>query len=175
MKTKILVGIVMLFAVIVVAPAFAGGGFDEFGYNWTARTFVGTAESWYMARGYTHEAAEAYWGIYAHDKIVMKWSMAWQMAEFGPDGIRENGDELAWTTDAWCTNEWNGAVKGGSGEVEHVKIIWVGPELENSPYWREGGYDIWGQFEVILDFYCGPAVEGIEWYALATPNGLGGP
>jgi len=46
--------------------------------------------------------------------------------------------------DAWCTNEWNGAFPGGSGEVWHYKIIWVEPELENSLYWREGGYSIWG-------------------------------
>ncbi|PJE63372.1 hypothetical protein COU89_03700 [Candidatus Roizmanbacteria bacterium CG10_big_fil_rev_8_21_14_0_10_45_7] len=36
-------------------------------------------------------------------------------------------------------------------EVWHYKIVWVGPELEASPCWREGGYPIWGQFEVIMD------------------------
>jgi hypothetical protein len=188
MKTKmklVMALAIVLIGSLTIAPAFAGGGFDEYGYNWKARTFVGTYESYYMERYgvYDHATAEAACGIYAHDKLVVKWSMAWQMAEWGPNGIREDGDELPWTSDAWCINEWNGAVGRqwgggiveGSGEVEHVKIIWVGPELEDSPYWREGGYAIWGEFEVILDFYCGPAVEGIEWYALATPNGLGGP
>jgi hypothetical protein len=77
-----------------------------------------------------------------------------------------------WGPDAWLTNEWNGAVPGGSGEVWHYKIIWVGPELEESPYWREGCYPIWGEFEVIMD-------QGTwsdhthEILALATPNGFG--
>jgi len=67
-------------------------------------------------------------------------------------------------------NHWNGKIQGGSGEVEQVKIIWVGTELEESEYWREGGYAIWGQFEVIMDHYL--AFEGAEWYAKAVPNGL---
>ncbi len=65
----------------------------------------------------------------------MKWSKAWDDARFhgGP-----------WTPEAWVSNEWNGMGSDGSNTTEHVKIIWVGPELENSPYWREGGYAIWG-------------------------------
>jgi len=48
----------------------------------------------------------------------------------------------------------------------------VGAALQNSPYWREGGYPIWGQFEVIMDH--GTAGGEHFWYALATPCGLGG-
>jgi len=186
MKLKLALVALSLLAVLCVstAPAFAQGGFDQYGYNMKAMIFVGTGESWAMGKlGLSHTDAEAYMGVYAHDRLVMKWSLAWHMAVFGPDGIRENGDEWDWTPEAWCTNEWNGAVGkqwgggivSGSGEIEHCKIIWVGPELESSQYWRDGGYAIWGQFEVILDFYCGPAVHGIDWYAHATPNGLGGP
>lgn len=65
----------------------------------------------------------------------------------------------------------------GSQTVWHYKIIWVGPELETSPYWRDGGYAIWGQFEVIMDQgvdagFCAPAVHC--WFAQAAPNGFGG-
>jgi len=49
--------------------------------------------------------------------------------------------------------------------------IRYGPELENSPYWREGGESIWEQFEVVMD--QGTVIgERHQWYALATPNGL---
>jgi hypothetical protein len=153
---------VVLVGSLMLSPVMAtgnGGGFDEFGYNYQARVFVGKAD------GVDRVLDGKVWGdpTYANDWLVMKWSKAWDDARFhGAD----------WTPDAWCTNEWNGAVSGGSGEVWHYKIIWVGPELEDSPYWREGGYPIWGQFEVIMD--QGTVIgEGHYWYALATPNGLG--
>lgn len=172
MKMKKIFGIsvpVLMVVLVLSVPAMAKGGFDEFGYNYQARIFVGRAD------GVDRVLDGKVWGdpTYANDWLVMKWSKAWDDARFGPDGIRDSGDELPWTPDAWCTNEWNGAVPGGSGEVWHYKIIWVGPELENSPYWREGGYPIWGQFEVIMDH--GVAEGEHKWYALATPNGLGGP
>jgi hypothetical protein len=98
----------------------------------------------------------------------MKWNAEW-----------DRGNEESWSKppyDAWTTNEWNGAFPGGSGSVWHYKIIWVGSELEGSPYWREGGYPIWGQFEVIMDQGIDPNIgPGHIWYALAIPNGLGGP
>jgi len=159
--------VVMLFGLGVVAvPVSAGGGFDKFGYNYQARVFVGKAD------GVDRILDGKVWGdpTYANDHLVMKWSKAWDDARFGPDGVRDSGDESPWTTDAWETNEWNGMVPGGSGEVWHYKIIWVGPELENSPGWREGGYAIWGQFEVIMS----QGVDGEHiWETHATPNGFG--
>ncbi|MEM2110734.1 MAG: hypothetical protein QXX08_02525 [Candidatus Bathyarchaeia archaeon] len=157
----VLTAVVLACALSSVNTASAQGGFDEFGYNYKARVFVGKAD------GVDRVLDGKVWGDqnYANDWLVMKWSKAWDDARF---------HGAPWTPDAWCTNEWNGAQAGGSGEVWHYKIIWVGPELGNSPYWREGGYPIWGQFEVIMDH--GSIVgEGHEWYALATPNGLGGP
>lgn len=137
-------------------------GFDEFGYNYQANIFSGAAD------GVDRVLDGMVWGdpTYANDLLVMKWSNAWDDARFG--------DPLApWTADAWETNEWNGMVPGGSGEVWHYKIIWVGSELSASPYWREGGYAIWGQFEVIMS--QGTASGSHIWETLATPNGFGGP
>ena len=141
-----------------IAPAFAAGGFDEFGYNYNARVFVGPAD------GVDRVLDNKVWGdpTYANDHLVMKWSKAWNDARF-------NG--APWTPDAWENNEWNGAVPGGSGEVWHYKIVWVGSDLEDSPYWRPGGYAVWGQFEVIMD-------QGISgglhtWFAHANPTGYG--
>lgn len=160
---SLLVGIMMF---MVGGVVLAGGGFDEFGYNYQARLFVGPAD------GVDRNLDNAVWGdpTYANDHLVMKWSKAWDDARF-------NG--APWTPDAWTDNEWNGKVPRGSGEVWHYKIIWVGPQLKNSPYWREGGYAIWGQFEVIMDQgvstsnYCGPNNGGHQICAHAIPTGYG--
>ena len=161
MKGKItLVSVLALFMLAAaVAPVFAGGGFDEFGYNYQARVFVGKAD------GVDRVNDGTVWGdpTYANDHLVMRWSKGWDIARF-------QGGE--WGPDAWENNEWNGAVPGGSGEVWHYKIIWVGPALEESDYWREDGYPIWGQFEVIMDHGTIPD-EGHVWLTHAIPTGYG--
>jgi hypothetical protein len=135
-------------------------GFDEFGYNYQARIFVGKAD------GVDRILDGKVWGdlTYANDNLVMRWSKGWDDARF-------HGGE--WGRDAWENNEWNGMVPGGSGEVFIYKVIWVGPELETSPYWVEGGYPIWGQFEVIMEHGVMPD-EGHVWFTHANPNGVGG-
>ena len=162
----------IIFSSVIVAALFVGagvagaaGGFDEFGYNYQARVFVGPAD------GVDRVLDGTVWGdpTYANDHLVMKWSKAWDDARF---------HGAPWTPEAWVDNEWNGKVPNGSGETWHYKTIWVGPELESSPYWRPGGYAIWGQFEVIMDQgvdpgFCAPNVHC--WFALAAPNGFGGP
>jgi hypothetical protein len=134
-------------------------GFDQFGYNYQARLFQGLAD------GVDRNLDGTVWGdpTYAKDQLVMKWSKGWDDARF-------NG--APWGPEAWEDNEWNGKVPGGSGYTEHVKVIWVGPDLETSQYWRPGGYPIWGQFEVIMDQGIDP-VLGHTWYAKAIPNGYG--
>ncbi len=171
MKRVRTLSVVFLLALALIVPlAMAKPG----GFNYKARIFVGTGEQWYMQKfNATQEQAEAYLGIYTHDKLVMKWSKGWDDAIFGPDGIRGNGDELPWGPDAWETNEWNGMFPGGSGETWHYKIIWVGAELEQSDYWRDGGLPIWGQFEVIMSH--GTVGGEHIWEAHAIPNGFGGP
>jgi len=136
------------------------GGFDQFGYNYTARIFVGPAD------GVDRNLDGKVWGdpTYANDHLVMKWSKGWDDARF---------HGAPWTQEAYEDNEWNGQAPDGSGEVWHYKIIWVGPELEESPYWREGGYRIWGQFEVI--FSHGTTANDHFWDAHAVPSGYGGP
>jgi hypothetical protein len=149
----VLVGSLMLSPVMA-----ADNGFDEFGYNYKARVFVGKAD------GVDRVLDGKVWGdpTYANDWLVMKWSKAWDDARF-------NG--APWTPDAWCDNEWNGMVPGGSREITHYKIIWVGPELESSPYWRAGGYTVWSEFEVIMD--QGVIGGAHYWGAHAIPTGYG--
>jgi len=134
-------------------------GFDKYGYNYGARLFNGTAD------GVDRSLDGNLWGdpTYANDKLVMKWSESWNQSRFGTQ---------AWNCSAWTDNEWNGKVTNGSGEVWHYKIVWVGPELEQSGCWREGGYPIWGQFEVI--FSQGTVANKHFWDTHAYPAGYGG-
>jgi hypothetical protein len=156
-KYVVLTTALAVLSLVVVCPVMAQGGFDFYGYNYQARVFEGPADCIDRDRDGT------VWGdpTYANDHLVMKWSKAWDDARF---------HGAAWTPDAWVSNEWNGRIYGGSGVSETVKVVWVGPELESSPYWRDGGYPIWGEFEVIFDHYLG---RGGSWPAHATPAGLG--
>jgi len=156
----LLIAVLMLPATAALAANPGGKGFDEFGYNYQARLFNGPAD------GVDRVLDGMVWGVptYANDHLVMKWSKGWDDARF------HNG---TWGPDAWETNEWNGAVPGGSGEVWHYKIVWVGPELEDSAYWRDGGYAVWGEFEVIMD--QGTIAGEHIWFSKAIPNGFGGP
>lgn len=155
--------LLLVFFAFMAVPAQAAKpadkGFDEFGYSYQAMLFQGKAD------GVDRVLDGKVWGdpTYANDHLVMKWNKAWNDARF-------NG--AAWTCDAWENNEWNGAVPNGSGEVWHYKIVWVGPELEQSSCWREGGYPIWGQFEVIMDH--GMANGEHEWFTHGIPSGYGG-
>lgn len=158
MKTRIFVFVVMIVALLIPSVASAAGGFDEFGYNYQARIFNGKAD------GIDRVLDGMVWDdpAYANDRLVMKWSQAWDDAKFNAQ---------PWTCDAWENNEWNGMVPGGSGEVWHYKIVWVGAALDASPCWKEGGYPIWGQFEVIMSH---GTFEGQHfWDVRANPAGYG--
>lgn len=152
-----------LFAFLLVfvlgSQAAVSGGTDQYGYNYAARLFVGSAD------GVDRTLDGTVWGdpTYANDHLVMKWSKAWDDARFGT---------AAWTTDAWLNNEWNGNVPGGSGWTEIVKIAWVGDCTVPSvnPNFRPGGYCIWGEFEAFMDHGSDPTHSHI-WYAHATPTG----
>ena len=146
------------------AVAFvADTGFDQFGYNEVANIFSGKAD------GVDRNLDGMVWGdaTYANDLLVMKWNETW-------DECNANGyDTAAYCAGAWTTNEWNGAVTGGSGEVWHYKIIWVGSEGLNSAYWVPGGYPVWGNYEVVMDQGITKGA-GHTWFAHGIPNGLGG-
>jgi len=158
---RILAAAVMVATMVILAmPVSAGGGFDEFGYNYQARVFVGPAD------GVDRVLDGMVWGdpMYANDHLVMKWSKAWDDARF---------HGAPWTPDAWETNEWNGMVPGGSQEVWHYKIVWIGGSHPNGELQPDGGYAIWGQFEVI---FSQGVMDGEHiWETHAIPSGFGGP
>ena len=156
---SLLAGVLLTTSVILTGNALKGG-FDEFGYNYKAKIFVGNAD------GVDKTLDGKVWGdpTYANDHLVMKWSKAWDDARF-------NGKP--WTTDAWEDNEWNGMCDGCSGEVWHYKIKWIGACGADGTALPDGGYCIWGQFEVIMD--QGTSDGEHIWYAKAIPAGYGAP
>ena len=130
-----------------------GTGFDQYGYNANAGLFNGNAD------GVDRVLDGKVWGdpTYANDKLVMRWNDEWTR------GKTENWSNGPYC--AWENNNWNGAVKGGSGEVWHYKIVWIG----NGPV-PDGAYRIWRQFAVI--FSQGTA-NGHFWDTHANPSGYG--
>jgi hypothetical protein len=138
----------------------AGNGFDQYGYNNTARIFNGTGSSWCLAKGMAADCL----GINSPDKLVMKWNAEW-----------DRGNDEKWANPpyaAWEDNEWNGNCEGCSGQVWHYKIKWVGNCGADLTPLPDGGYCIWGQFDVLMDQGHGPDL-GHQWFALARPNGYG--
>jgi hypothetical protein len=137
-------------------------GFNQYGYNYNARIFNGLAD------GVDRTLDGMVWGdpTYAKDHLVMKWNAAW-------DACNANGyDDATYCLGALDTNEWNGMVPGGSGETDHVKIIWVGSESKyGATYWVEGGTRIWGNYEIVLEqgFYG----SGHEFLTKSVRPGLG--
>ncbi len=146
----------------IMAEKNLARGFDEWGYNRTARIFNGIALDWCMEKGTSEAACLASLGEFAYDRLVMKWNAEW-----------DRGNDDDWDTppyDAWENNEWNGNTPNGSGDVWHYKIVWVGPCTggDNLP---EGSYCIWNQFAVIMDQ---GTMDGVHvWYAHGLPTGYG--
>ena len=124
--------------------AASGGGFDEFGYNYNARIFNGTADAFDRVLDGLYQGSPTY----ANDHLVAKWSKAWDDAQF---------HGAPWTPNAWTDNEWNGNCAGCSGQVWHYKIIWND-----------------GQFEIIMSQGHDPNVgPGHLWLAHVIPTGYG--
>jgi hypothetical protein len=127
------------------------------------RIFVGTALQWCEQGGYDPTWCTNYLGSSINDKLVMKWNAEW-----------DRGNDEKWVKppyNAWEDNEWNGMFPGGSGYVWHYKIVWVPPCGDDGTPLGNGGYCLWGQFEVLMDQGTGP--DGHMVVALAAPNGYG--
>jgi len=172
---KLLISVLTIAALLTVIPALAvkpsefdengnvmatvsDNGFNEFGYNYNARIFSGTGSNWCLARNDTATCL----GDYSTDKIVMKWNAEW-----------DRGNDEGWSSPpytAWTNNHWNGNCEGCSGEIWQYKISWSQVCADGGTL-EDGGYCIWGQFEVLMD--QGTSDTGHTWLAKATPNGYG--
>lgn len=134
-------------------------GFDPLGYNRCAGLFNGLAD------GVDGATDGLLWGspAYALDRVVMKWNSAWDVCNFDRTPANCAG--------AWTSNQWNGKVQGGSGEMWTYKIVWVGSCGADGTVLPDGGYCIWGEYEVILS--QGTVANQHMWDVLAKPAGYG--
>lgn len=133
-------------------------GYDQYGYNEGAGSFNGPAD------GADRVLDGLYLGnpYFARDHLVIKWN---------PDWARGNAE--GWANPpyaAWTINQWNGRVRGGSGEVWHYKFVWVGPCGADRTPLPFGGYCIWGQFAVVMSH---GKLNSHFWDAHAKPGGFG--
>lgn len=151
------------FSLAALTTASAAGGFNANGYNNTARIFNGTLQQWCNAKNITSGCGDYGFGS-ANDRLVMKWNAEWDR------GNAENWSNPPYN--AWTDNEWNGNVAGGSGYVWHYKIVWVGNCGADGAPLANGGYCIWGQFEVVMDQGVSPT-DGHQSFALGSPAGYG--
>ena len=153
--------------VVATAVVLAGGrgknptgrGFDELGYNRGARIFEGEADGVDGTLDGTTYADPTY----ANDHLKMKWNAEW-----------DRGNQESWGNGpygAWLDNNWNGKVKDGSGEVWQYRIKWIGSCGATGAPTGDGGYCIWGQFEVLMSH--GTAANQHFWNAHAIPAGFG--
>jgi hypothetical protein len=163
-KRLALFGVLLVVAMGSALSVAAAGGFDQYGYNDSARIFNGPAD------GLDGNLDGTVYGdpTYAKDKLTMKWNAAW-------DACNDAGNlDPDACSGAWLNNEWNGKVKGGSNTVWHYKIVWIGPCGVDGTPTGDGGYCLWGAYEVLQDKGTDPSVgPGTIWYAHAKPNGYG--
>jgi len=108
---------------------------------------------------------DAYW--YAYNVwVVMNWNKAWDTCNSG-----------TCTPDAWITNHQTGWYLGQDNKVHQweyfVKIVWIGGNRADGTQLSNGGYVIWGSYEVIQEVYNDPygGYHGILTHAI--PSGLG--
>ena len=164
MKRKVFVITLVMLSIILgnttvsAAPA-SGSGFDEFGYNPQAHVWVGIADGIDGNLDGTIDGDPTY----AKDYVVTKWNAEW-----------DRGTAEYWANppyDAWKISTWNGAVAGGSGEVDHSKFVWVGDCDADPSLVPEGGDCIWHQFAMIM--VQGKDSTGHFWFLHANPTGFG--
>lgn len=152
MKKRLLIALVVVLALAATASlVWAGEGFDEYGYNYTARLFNG------LFGNYDQDSdPDTAWGSATDDTpiidcdtgvvtvytvpvpgthLVMKWDKRW-------DAHRFHG--APWEIGAWCTNHdtWSDAA---GDHTAFFKIVYVGDG---------GNFTAWGSNPASAELYC---------------------
>lgn len=162
-KTATVIVATLVLLVSTLASTADANGFDQYGYNRTARNFVGPLSGWCAYKLAAPGCVGTDYEPYANDHLVMKWNAEW-----------DRGNREGWAKPpyrAYLDNESNGNVPNGSGWTEHFKTAWVGPCADggNLP---PGAYCIWGQFAALMDM--GKSPDHTSWWlAHAISNGYG--
>ncbi|MEN4041717.1 MAG: hypothetical protein ROW39_05185 [Anaerolineaceae bacterium] len=143
-------------------------GFDQWGYNYQARTF----------NGYYDNFSRPAVPVTEGDSLNMKWNDAW-LSNVDCDGDgkldRHYGYASYIGSGAWLTNKMSGVVDGMTWTY-FVKI--VAKPSADFDCTAGGGYEVWGEFCVIQEVNGGhpslnEAYGGNGVVTLMQPAGLG--
>ncbi len=157
---KVLALIVALLTLATVA--YAAGGFDQYGYNYQAQSFNGRYCDFDRVIG----------GDFCDVQLSMKWSYYW----LNPDrqrGCDRKTGVCTGTSTGWLTNHQRGTNPNGSHWEYFVKIVYTGESHPDGFVYPNGGYAIWGVYEVIQEVYNDPSVGANGKLTLANPPGFG--
>jgi hypothetical protein len=146
-------------------PTAVSNGFDVYGYNDVANIFNGIAD------GVDKVLGNGDMGIYGQDHLVMGWNRTWENCNAARRAGATQEQLATLCAGAWTFNNWNGQVPGGSGDVWQYKIQYYGQCGANGTLLPDGGYCIWGEYEVI--FSQGTSGNQHFWDAHAKPVGFG--
>lgn len=91
--------IVLVFSTVVTTAAFAGGGFDEWGYNYTANLFNVKYYGYLRGASCDHEKKDDY--------LSIKWNDAW----LDENKVQHEGLPTYQGSGAWLTNHMLGIYK----------------------------------------------------------------
>ena len=176
MKRKYLLFGILIFVLLIPTIVYAAGGFDEWGYNYTAKIFNGMWCDYHPL----YRPGGIYHGCYLPDLRAvtrrMKWNDAW-LSKYDRDGDgsldRHYGFESYIGSGAWTTNHMSEQYLGADGKmhtwVYFTKIV-AKPTADYNCL-ENGGYEIWNDFCTILDVYNDPygGANGVELKA-ANPG-----
>lgn len=117
-------------------------GFDQFGYNYQAHSYVGTYDGLDRVLDGKYYGQSGDW---VNDKIDLKWSNDWlSNQDCNGDGKLDRG--TAGISLGWETNHIVGTYVDGNGVTQSyedfVKIGYTGP-----------GSDLWGDYSVLQEVY----------------------
>jgi len=176
MKRKYLLFGILVFALLIPTIVYAAGGFDEWGYNYTAKLFNGMYCDYHPSvrpGGANHDSCMASFG---NVNLEMKWNDAW-LSKYDRDGDgsldRHYGFDSYIGSGAWTTNHMSEQYIGDDGKkhtwVYFTKI--VAKPTEDYDCAANGGAQIWGDFCTILSIYNDPygGATGVELKA-ANPG-----
>lgn len=191
---KILVIFSLLVLVATAIPMVVlAGGFDEYGYNYKARIFVG----WY---GYYDKSFDGWVSGTGNAWLVMKWSKDWIPMADEPIGAWVT-NHWTWYSDDYNENTWYGwdtrvewtnkdTVPNANYMItEFLKVQKVSDDPNAWAYYQScGAYDAgWGNYESgvpkyvvfqdVISVYSTETGELLAYFDLCTasPKGLGQP
>jgi len=125
MKTRLCLMATIAVMAATLIPVHAG--FNEWGYNYTARLFNGWLGQWQEYAWHRRSGIPEHWTGWTDDAyLVMKWSKDWIPQADEPVG-------------AWCTNHWtwySNDYEEGTWYGWNSRVTWTDPNVAPSANYK---------------------------------------